>query len=134
MVCVSTSSAPKDHDALRQQMSDFATLMGRPYAESRAAMLTARVEFARTFAAHVAADRVHLQSLRLMQPAAMAPIIDRYEQRMADLQKLYSAHINTWTPARIAADWNEYGRSVKSLQARLRTQMTWEEEHIPAAT
>lgn len=120
-----------EHDALRRMMDEFADLMACSGDESRAALPRARMLFSQLFTSHLAKEHAYIRAL-VASPAGLRfrPVVEDYEARIAGLRMDYSAHIRTWTPARVAACRPDYVLAVLALQDRLRALMDWEERYL----
>jgi hypothetical protein len=121
-----------DHDELRAAMQRFAALMTQRHDTTDAAMFRERLAFSQLLQRHRADEDAQMQ-------AALpgAPLADALNEDMQAIMRDYSAHIGSWPPARIAAEWDAYRCAVLSLQRRLRIRLAWEERelhpHLPGA-
>jgi hypothetical protein len=119
-----------EHDGLRTMMREFAALLlaSRP---DMAEIARRRIAFSQAYRRHVDCEAKAVRmacSTGLIAGAGQAARI--HTDRVRELFLAYSAHVNHWTPGRIADDWAGYGKAVQGLQRTLHILMAWEEEKL----
>ena len=105
-------------------MRDYSAVLSRRPGDVRAVLLNRRVRFSQLFLTHMKAEHATMRALTSLEQATL------WERQMRTLSHDYSAHIRTWTPARIEAEWEGYRAAVLTLQTRLRARFDWIEREV----
>jgi len=118
---------------LKQQHEDLQALTARLDAIVRAPSLDRqplaqlRLEMSSLLREHLALEEQLIYAPLRTHPEAGAEM-RRSDDDLRERRMTYSAHVSSWTPDRIVADWSQYRREVTALTRGLVTRIAYEND------
>ncbi len=119
-----------EHEALRRSACALEELLVGPQPENLTQITKMRIEFARLFRSHMAAEQDYAQTCLVSSGKAARKEVEAHFHNMQQLYFDYSRHVHYWRIEHIREDWRGYAHAVRMLRKRLFDQMAEEEEKL----
>lgn len=122
-----------EHEALRRSARDLEAILAGPQPENLSQMTKMRIEFARLFRNHMAAEQDYAQTCLVSSGKAVRKEVEEHFHQIQQFYFDYSRHVHYWRVEQIRYNWRGYGQAVRFLRKRLFDLMGQEErELLPA--